>query len=60
MTRLGKPAAATRAVVGLVYYTVVMAEQIFNLDDANELVPWLEERFSAMAPVRAQLVERQE
>ena len=41
------------------YYTMVMAEQIFNLDEANELVPWLEERFSAMAPVRAQLVERQ-
>ena len=44
----------------LVYYTVVMPERIFNLDDANALVPWLEERFAAMAPVRSQLVERQE
>ena len=37
-----------------------MAERMFNLDDANALVPWLEERFANMAPVRAGLVERQE
>ena len=28
--------------------------------EANDLVPWLEERFEAMAPLRAELVRQQE
>ncbi len=59
-TALAAPAATPRVTIGLVYYTGVMAERIFDLDDANALVPWLEERFAAMAPIRSQLVERQE
>ena len=34
--------------------------RIFTRDEANRLVPWLEERFAAMSPLRAELVERQE
>ena len=37
-----------------------MMERLFTLEEANELVPWLEERFDAMSPLRAELVERQE
>ena len=37
-----------------------MDARVFTLDDANALVPWLEERFDAMAPVRSRLVDRQE
>ncbi len=37
-----------------------MDARVFSLDDANALVPWLEERFAAMAPVRSRLVDRQE
>lgn len=44
----------------MVYYSGIMAERIFNLDEANALVPWLERRFAAMQPLRAELVERQE
>ncbi len=42
------------------YYTRIMAERLFNLDEANALVPWLEQRFAAMQPLRAELVEQQE
>ena len=34
--------------------------RIFTRDEANRLAPWLEERFAAMSPLRAELVERQE
>ena len=37
-----------------------MMERLFTLEEANELVPWLEERFDAMSPLRAELVQRQE
>ena len=37
-----------------------MRERTFTLDEANGLVPWLEERFEAMAPLRAELVRQQE
>ena len=37
-----------------------MQERIFTLAEANDLVPWLEERFEAMAPLRAELVRQQE
>ncbi len=37
-----------------------MQEKIFTLTEANDLVPWLEERFEAMAPLRAELVRQQE
>lgn len=33
---------------------------MFTLEEANRLVPWLEERFDAMSPLRAALVERQD
>ena len=33
---------------------------MFTLEEANDLVPWLEERFEAMAPLRAELVRQQE
>ncbi len=42
------------------YYTAVMQERMFTLEEANDLVPWLEERFEAMAPLRAELVRQQE
>ena len=35
-------------------------ERLFTLEEANSLVPWLEERFSAIAPLRAELVDLQE
>ena len=37
-----------------------MQERTFTLTEANDLVPWLEERFQAMAPLRAELVRQQE
>lgn len=37
-----------------------MQERMFTLEEANDLVPWLEERFEAMAPLRAELVRQQE
>ena len=37
-----------------------MMERLFTLEEANELVPWLEERFDAMSPLRAELLEHQE
>ena len=37
-----------------------MLERMFTLEAANDLVPWLEERFAAMSPLRAELVEGQE
>lgn len=37
-----------------------MRERHFTLEEANDLLPWLEERFAAMMPVRDELVERQE
>ena len=37
-----------------------MMERLFTYDEANELVPWLEERFNAIAPMRDELVDRQE
>ena len=37
-----------------------MMERLFTYDEANELVPWLEERFNAIAPMREELVDRQE
>ncbi len=37
-----------------------MMERLFTLEDANGLTPWLEERFAAMSPLRAELVECQE
>ena len=37
-----------------------MMERLFTLEEANDLVPWLEERFEAMSPLRAELVARQE
>lgn len=33
---------------------------MFSLEEANDLVPWLEERFEVMAPLRAELVRQQE
>ena len=33
---------------------------MFTLEEANRLVPWLEERFEAMSPLRAELVRQQE
>ncbi len=42
------------------YYTAVMQERTFTLEDANELVPWLEERFEAMSPLRTELVRQQD
>ena len=38
----------------------MMGGRIFDRDEANALVPWLEERFAAMSPLRAELVQRQE
>ena len=35
-------------------------ERLFTYDEANDLVPWLEERFAAIAPMRNELVDRQE
>ena len=35
-------------------------ERLFTYDEANDLVPWLEERFAAMQPLRAELVDEQE
>ena len=37
-----------------------MMERLFTYEEANELVPWLEERFNAIAPMRDELVDRQE
>ena len=37
-----------------------MIERLFTLESANDLVPWLEERFDAMSPLRTELLERQE
>ena len=37
-----------------------MMERLFTYDEANDLVPWLEERFDAIAPMRNELVDRQE
>ena len=37
-----------------------MMERLFTYDEANDLVPWLEERFAAMQPVRDTLVDKQE
>lgn len=37
-----------------------MMGRLFTLEEANELAPWLEERFDAMSPLRAELLERQE
>ncbi len=37
-----------------------MMERLFTYEEANELVPWLEERFDAIAPMRDELVDRQE
>ena len=37
-----------------------MQERTFTLAEANDLAPWLEERFQAMAPLRAELVRQQE
>lgn len=42
------------------YYTAVMVERMFTWEEANGLVPWLEERFQAMSPLRAELVRQQE
>ena len=42
------------------YYTAVMVERMFTLEEANGLVPWLEERFEAMSPLRSELVRQQE
>jgi len=44
----------------LLYYTDAMMERLFTYEEANELVPWLEERFDAIAPMRDELVDRQE
>ena len=35
-----------------------MREPSFTLDEANALLPWLEERFSRMVPVRDELAAR--
>ena len=35
-------------------------DRLFTYDEANDLVPWLEERFAAMQPARAELVDEQE
>lgn len=37
-----------------------MMERLFTFEEANGLVPWLEERFAAMQPLRSELVDRQE
>ena len=37
-----------------------MMERLYTLEEANDLVPWLEERFAAMQPLRGQLVDEQE
>ena len=37
-----------------------MMERLFTYEEANELVPWLEERFNAIEPMRDELVDRQE
>ena len=37
-----------------------MSETSFTQDEANALLPWLEERFSRMVPVRDELAARQE
>ena len=37
-----------------------MSETSFTLEEANALLPWLEERFSRMLPVRDELAARQE
>ena len=37
-----------------------MMDRLFTYDEANELVPWLEERFAAMQPLRNTLVDKQE
>lgn len=37
-----------------------MMERLFTYDEANDLVPWLEERFAAMQPLRTRLVDEQE
>ena len=44
----------------MLYYTDAMMERLFTYEEANELVPWLEERFNAIAPMRDELVDRQE
>ncbi|MCY4416543.1 MAG: DUF2203 domain-containing protein [Chloroflexi bacterium] len=44
----------------MLYYTDAMMERLFTYEEANELVPWLEERFDAIAPMRDELVDRQE
>ena len=36
-----------------------MSETSFNSEEANTLLPWLEERFSRMVPVRDELAARQ-
>ena len=36
-----------------------MSETSFTLEEANALLPWLEERFSRMVPVRDELAVRQ-
>ena len=35
-------------------------DRLFTYDEANDLVPWLEERFAAMQPARAELIDEQE
>ena len=37
-----------------------MSETSFTLDEANALLPWLEERFNRMVPIRDELAARQE
>ena len=37
-----------------------MSETSFTLDEANDLLPWLEERFNRMVPIRDELAARQE
>ncbi len=37
-----------------------MMERLFTYDEANDLVPWMEERFAAMQPLRDELVDQQE
>ena len=35
-------------------------DRLFTYDEANDLVPWLEEWFAAILPLRDELVDRQE
>ena len=37
-----------------------MMNRLFTYEEANDLVPWLEERFAAMQPLRTELVDEQE